>query len=53
MRIMAVDPSGVFFKDRVVCSECNRPLMGEVLIAIGDKTLCPECFQKINGGGRG
>lgn len=49
---MAVDPLGVFFKDKVVCSECKRPLMGEVLVAFGDKTLCPECFQKLNGGGK-
>ncbi|WP_319538332.1 hypothetical protein [uncultured Methanospirillum sp.] len=48
---MAVDPSNIRFRDKVVCSECNRPLMGKVLIATGGRTLCLDCFEKQAGGG--
>lgn len=42
-------PKKEIFKDKIVCSECNRGLMGEPLIAWGGKILCMECYQNQMG----
>jgi len=38
----------VVFKTKITCSDCNKVLMGETLIASGGKILCRECFENQN-----
>ncbi|MDD1730025.1 MAG: hypothetical protein LUQ50_13270 [Methanospirillum sp.] len=46
LSIMDPSPSKIFFIDKLRCSHCNKPLMGEVLIASNGQTICQECHQK-------
>jgi len=29
-----------------VCSECGKVCCGDCLQVVGDRSLCPECFEK-------
>ena len=43
--ILLMTARKVVFKTKIICSGCNKVLMGETLIASGGKILCKECFE--------